>query len=445
MLNRQFLLITFCWFTSTIVGKTIRDSPNIDIRNLLQVERTTYVISNKHEFSDTLTIPSSCELHFKGGSLSGPIVFQGTILSGEVNLKGSSIKGTVKNKTLNASWLCHMDGKTDDARNINELINLCSEIYFPAGKYMLKSDYDPRGKVPSEYERKIKTHIGINKGGISLIGDNGATFVTNQALCTICVFSQPKEIDKSTKNVTIKGLTFEVHNDGKNFHEFIHTIKLIGVNGMTIKNCKFYDFWGDAICLCHYGDTPGTGERTRNQNVKILNNTIIGGDHHNNRNGISVINGKDVLIKGNTIKNTSRKDMPGGIDVEPNNSAYTIDNIRILDNVLDNIRGGGGAIGICTFNNGPASNIYIERNRISRSIKGIQLNIKTENITYNIYIRNNIVSDDTKPYNFMGKGKIRNLVVTDNLFGKAISQEIPGDLVVNKLTVKRNIKKKQGS
>ena len=135
--------------------------------------------------------------------------------------------------------------------------------------------------------------------------------------------------------------------------------------------------------------------------------------------------------------------MPGGIDVEPNNSAYTIDNIRILDNVLDNIRGGGGAIGLCTFNNGPASNIYIERNRISKSIKGIQLNIKTDNITYNIYIRNNIVSSDTKPYNFVGKGKIRNLVVTDNLFEKAISQEIPGDLRVLGLKVKGNKKKRK--
>lgn len=442
---KEFLSFLFLIIVLSVEAKTFYDVESDDLHLLFQKGKGKYIIRYHHHFVDTLTIPYGCELYFKGGSLSGPIKFCNTKLCGDVNLKGSSISGTVKNGTFNASWLCAMDGMTDDAQCINEMISVCSHVVFQKGLYRLVSMYSVNDQVTKEYASSIKAHIGICRSNLTLTGEDGAVFLTEKPLGTICIFSKPNQIDNSIGNITISGLTFTVCNDGKEFHEFMHTIKLIGVNGMTIKNCKFNDFWGDAICLSHYGDTPETGERTRNQNVKILNNAIIGGDHHNNRNGISIVSGKDVLIKGNTIKNTSRKDMPGGIDVEPNNSAYTIDNIRILDNVLDNIRGGGGAIGLCTFNNGPASNIYIERNRISRSIKGIQLNIKTENITYNIYIRNNIVSDDTKPYNFMGKGKIRNLVVTDNLFGKAISQEIPGDLVVNKLTVKRNFKKKQGS
>lgn len=60
----------------------------------------------------------------------------------------------------------------------------------------------------------------------------------------------------------------------------MHTIKLIGVNGMIIKDCRFDDFWGDAICLSHYGDNPKTGERSRNQNIKLLSNSIIGSAYH---------------------------------------------------------------------------------------------------------------------------------------------------------------------
>jgi len=444
---RIALRFLFSLFVITFVlsgqAKTICDSPEENIQELFKEVRAKYILRYNHTFADTLKVPVGCELAFEGGSLSGPIVFNGTKLSGKINLQGSSVSGRICNKVFEANWLCYMDGESDDARCINDMIRVCDRIHFPKGRYRLRSKFDPSGVVEKNLHSQVQTHIGINKSNVKLIGDEGAEFITDVALGTIIVFSKPNQIENSIGNITINGLTFTVHNNGKEFHEFMHTIKLIGVNGMTIKNCKFNDFWGDAICLSHYGDTPQTGERTRNQNVKILNNAIIGGDHHNNRNGISIVSGKDVLIKGNTIKNTSRKDMPGGIDVEPNNSAYTIDNIRILDNVLDNIRGGGGAIGLCTFNNGPASNIYIERNRISRSIKGIQLNIKTENITYNIYIRNNIVSDDTKPYNFMGKGKIRNLVVTDNLFGKAISQEIPGDLRVLGLKVKGNKKKRK--
>ena len=445
--KQMILRFLFSLFLFTAVlssqAKTICDSPDANIQKLFKDARTKYVIRYNHTFMDTLKLPVACELVFDGGSLSGPIVLKETKLNGMVNLRGSSLIGNIRNEVFEADWLCYMDGETDDAKCINDMIRVCDVIHFPKGQYRLKSKFDSECGVENNLQSQVQTHIGINRSTVKLIGEDGAELLTEEPLGTICIFSKPNQIENSIGNITINGLTFTVHNNGKEFHEFMHTIKLIGVNGMTIKNCKFNDFWGDAICLSHYGDTPQTGERTRNQKVKILNNTIIGGDHHNNRNGISVVSGRDVLIANNIIKNTSRKDMPGGIDVEPNNSAYTIDNIRILDNVLDNIRGGGGAIGLCTFNNGPASNIYIERNRISRSIKGIQLNIKTENITYNIYIRNNIVSDDTKPYNFMGKGKIRNLVVTDNLFGKAISQEIPGDLVVNKLTVKRN--KKKGS
>ena len=443
---RSVIAISLCLLLHSApleAKRIIYDREGGDMSQFFIRKNTCYVIKYHHSFNEPVTIPEGCELSFRGGGLSGEIEFRNTKLNGAVNLKGSSIKGSVKNKQFDASWLCAIDGETDDAFRINEMIEVCGNVFFPKGRYKLVSRYDAEGKVPSGYTSSIKAHIGIRRNNVHLEGESGTVFVTEQPVGTICIFSQPKQIDNSVSNIVIKNITFEVHNDGVNFHEFMHTIKTIGVNGLLIEGCFFNDFWGDAICLSHYGDTPQTGERTRNQKVKILNNTIIGGDHHNNRNGISVVSGRNVLIANNIIKNTSRKDMPGGIDVEPNNSAYTIDNIRILDNVLDNIRGGGGAIGLCTFNNGPASNIYIERNRISKSIKGIQLNIKTDNITYNIYIRNNIVSSDTKPYNFVGKGKIRNLVVTDNLFEKAISQEIPGDLRVLGLKVKGNKKKRK--
>ena len=439
MHKRLLLFLSFIYMTLSMAGRTIYDAPKVNISDLFSVERARYVICSNHVFSDTLFIPFGCELRFKGGSLSGPIVFDNTKLSGDVNLKGSSIKGKIKNKTFYASWLCYIDGKRDDARSINDLINLCDNIYFPEGKYLLRTEYNPNGIIDEGYESKIKTHIGINKSHVSLIGEKGATFVTDDALCTICIFSRPRQIEKSIHDIKIVGFTFEVHNDGKNFHEFIHTIKLIGVNKLTIEKCTFYDFWGDAISLSHYGDGPETGERTLNQNVKIIDNTILGGTHYNNRNGISVISGKNVLIRGNYIKDTSRNDMPGGIDVEPNNSAYTIENIRIKNNILEGIKGGGGAICVVAQKGGPAHNIYITGNRVFKSNTGLFIYLKTDFTTDNYIIRKNTIESDTRPYRFEGNGVSQYWRVTRNSFMGASKQPFLGDMTVKGLVMKNNV------
>lgn len=421
-------------------AKTIIDSEAKSIHALLKNSRAKYVIRNFHQFKDTLYIPQGCYIFFEGGGLSGPIVFDDTKLGGQVNLRGSSISGSIRNKIFDASWLCYMDGITDDAPRINEMIEVCGNVFFPKGDYRLISAFNTDGKLPKELHSSVNGHIAICKSNVTLDGETGATFITESPLITLCIFSQPNKISESISNIIIRNMAFDVHNDGKNFQEFMHTIKLIGVNGITIKDCTFNDFWGDAICLSQYGDVPQTGERTRNQNVKILNNTIIGGSHHNNRNGISVINGKNVLVKGNTIKNTSRKNMPGGIDVEPNNSAYTIDNIRIEGNVFEGIRGNCGAIEVCMFDGGPGHNIFIENNTIRDCNRGLYVYLMTDNTTDNFVIRNNYVAEDTPPYKFVGSGRSKNWIITGNTFGRPCRQIIPGDIKVENLVVKNKKK-----
>lgn len=420
-------------------AKTIIDNQAKSIHALLKNGRAKYVIRNFHQFKDTLYIPQGCNMVFEGGGLSGPIVFDNTKLGGQVNLRGSSISGNIRNKTFNASWLCAMDGITDDAPRINEMIDVCGNVFFPKGSYRLISAFNPEGKLPKELHSSVNGHIAINKSNVTLEGETGTTFITDEPLITLSVFSQPNDIVHSISNVKIQNITFEVHNDGKNFHEFMHTIKVIGINGLLIEGCTFKDFWGDAICLSHYGDTPGTGERTRNQNVKILNSTIVGGDHHNNRNGISVINGKNVLIKENIIRNTSRKDMPGGIDVEPNNSAYTIDNIRIEKNVLENILSNG--IQIYIPKGGPANNVSIRDNTIKSCKCGLYIGIVSDNTTDYIKIIGNHIDVDTRSYIFVGSAHSANWIVSDNVFERPCLQDIPGDIKIDKLVMKNNKKK----
>lgn len=438
-MRNLFVCFLLCLFSNAYSAKTIYDTERCNIKEVFKGGQATYVIRNSHQFSDTLFVPQNSEIRFEGGSLSGPIVFNNTELSGQVILKGSSIIGSICNETFDASWLCAMDGVNDDAKNINEMIEVCGHVYFPRGTYRLISRYHLTGMLHQKPHKAIKAHIGICKSDVDLIGESGATFVTEDSLGTICLFSQPNQIPNSISDITIKNITFNVHNDGIVFHEFLHTIRAIGVNGLTIENCTFNDFWGDAICLSHYGDNPQTGERTRNQNVRIINNTI-NGDSHNNRNGISVISGKNVLIKGNVIKNTSRKDMPGGVDVEPNNRAYTIENIRIEGNSIECVY--GHAIKIHTKKEAPAHHIEVISNMIKNCMKsGIAIVIKTEDTSDSIIIQNNHVFADTKPYMFVGKGRSKNWVISDNIFECPVWQSIPGDITVENLVVKNNTKK----
>lgn len=426
--------------TLSCFSKVYHDTPNIDVKKLFKEAATKYVINYHHIFKDTLRLPNECELDFEGGSLSGPIIMNNTKLSGKVNLKGASLSGGVSNNQFDASWICAMDGVSDDAKHINEMIEVCGKIFFPKGNYRLISRYNPKGKVARKLHRSIKAHIGICKNKVELIGESGTIFETDDSLGTICLFSKPNQISKSIQNIKIKNITFNVQNDGIIFHEFLHTIKIIGVNGLEIENCTFNDFWGDAICLSHYGDNPKTGERTLNRNVKILGNTIHG-DSHNNRNGVSVISGKNVLIKNNVIKNTSRKDMPGGIDVEPNNSAYTIENIRIENNYIEGVL--GNAILVLIKKEASAHHIEILSNEIKKCGKsGIAVGVKTHNTTDSIIIKGNHVYADTRPYLFKGNGKSRNWIISDNSFDRPIHQSIPGNIIVENLIDMNNKKGK---
>lgn len=422
--------------------RVVYDQEGKEMSQFFNKKNTRYVINYHHKLETPVVIPEGCELSFRGGGLSGEIEFKNTKLSGEVNLKGSSIKGSVKNKQFDASWLCALDGETNDAQSINEMIEVCRNVFFPKGRYKLVSSYDANGKVPAGYASSIKAHIGIQRNGTHLEGEPGTTFVTEQPLGTICIFSQLKQIENSVSDIVIRNITFEVHNDGVIFHEFMHTIKTIGVNGLLIEGCTFQDFWGDAICLSHYGDTPATGERTRNQNVSILNNIIIGGEHHNNRNGVSVISGLNVTIKGNTIKNTTRKDMPGAIDVEPNNSSYTISNIKIIGNRISGCDGTAG--GICINTNGeggPAHHIIIKNNVIRECRAGLSFVVKAKGASSDYYVSGNYTDNITVPYQFIGDGSSTNWIFKENIFERPIQQDIPGRIHVSNLVLKNNKKK----
>ena len=406
-----------------------------DLEQLLSRSRKTVIIRKAYSSDKVVHVPEGRVLYFEeGGSIRADLVFDNTLLSGNVRLQGSHVSGSIRNTSFNAGWLCCMDGVSDDAGSINEMISLCDTVYFPKGTYLLKSIYSPPAKM--EKRSSIRCHIGVNRSNVSLIGEKGTVWSVPDVAGTICVFSAPGDIPNNIRNITIRNIEFKVANDGKVFHEWTHSLHCIGVNGLVVQGCHFNDFWGDAICLGHYGDNPETGELARNRNIKIIDNVITGGDHHNNRNGISVINGENVVIQRNVIKNTTRADMPGAIDVEPNNSANTIKNISILNNEIEGCSGTAG--GICIHANrrgGPAHGIEIIGNTIKSSTSGLSFVVLSDNTSSNFTVKNNVVEADTRPMQFVGSGKSSNWFFSGNVFKRNAKVNVGGSIKVKGIIV----------
>ena len=441
IMNKKLLVVAlfFLIAVNTVIAKAVvYDTEGVNLKTFFAARNCKYILNYSHIFNNEIVIPENCEIEFQKGALKGPIKFNNTKLSGNVRLQGAVISGSLFNKVFYAKWMCFADGIHDDADNINQILNVSDKVIFTNGCYRLTSLHTPSKEFDSKLW-KYPFHIGINKSNVFFKGKgDNVIFLTNEIAGIICIYSLPNSRKNTVNNIRIENIIFKTNNDGINFNEFLHSIKTIGVKRLVVKGCSFFDFWGDAICLSTYGDTRLTGERTRNSRVKIVNNLIIGNTYYNTGCGISVVNGKNILIDKNTISRVSRKHMPGAIDVEANNVAYTIDNIKIVNNIIFDCQGTGGGIVVNANQNGaPAHNIVIKNNRISRCSNGLAFVVRSDNTSSNYRVIGNTIDSCTNPFLFIGESKTSNWVFKDNTF-KQTTIQIPGNISVRNLIIKDN-------
>lgn len=120
------------------------------------------------------------------------------------------------------------------------------------------------------------------------------------------------------------------------FVQHRHLIVLGGVTGFSSTNVLYKGWQGDGAYLGHL-----SGTERHNEQIRFRGNTFDG-VNQDNRNAISIIDGSDVVIEGNHFLNTTRTDMPGAIDIEPNsaNTWAKVAGITIRGNTFRNIRAG---------------------------------------------------------------------------------------------------------
>jgi len=155
--------------------------------------------------------------------------------------------------------------------------------------------------------------------------------------------TQQTDDRNSIKNIKISGLNFISDVKKYGFDELLHQVSAHGVSNFTIENCTFTGFLGDGIAI-NGGTDFSKFHDAYNKDVSIINCTFDG-VNKNNRQGISIYYSDGFLIDGCVFKNTTRDDMPGAIDIEPDRGVNVVRNGVIRNCKFYNI-GGMGAIAV---------------------------------------------------------------------------------------------------
>jgi hypothetical protein len=144
------------------------------------------------------------------------------------------------------------------------------------------------------------------------------------------------------------------------------TIFLDSCERFSVKECKFIGWSGDAIMLG--GILNSTASAFLQSIIKDgeISGCLFDGVNNDTRQAISIFNGESVDIHDNIFKNTTRSDMPGAIDIEPELATDIVKAIKVHDNYFYNCGGFGGVIGAAlTFSlTTPATAINFDDNVI---------------------------------------------------------------------------------
>jgi hypothetical protein len=145
-------------------------------------------------------------------------------------------------------------------------------------------------------------------------------------------------------NIGISDLQLLGRSDTDTFTQYVHLVELSGCSDVVIERCLFQNFRGDGICIAS-NLNGGTAAERHNERITVRDCRFQGGAAKNNRNGISIIDGTDVLIEACAFETCTASGMPGAIDIEPNANAYhRIRHIAIRNCSFVDVGGNAGVI-----------------------------------------------------------------------------------------------------
>jgi hypothetical protein len=175
----------------------------------------------------------------------------------------------------------------------------------------------------------------------------------------------------ATHDIRIEQLVLRGRSVEDGFSQFIHNVRVAGVERLAVRSVKFEAMQGDGLYLG--SRNSGSEKEAHNFDVSVMDSSFDGVNAEN-RQGVSIIDCTRCLVSGNTFLRLTRPDMPGAIDVEPNTRRQVIHDIAITNNTVTGNSGGIAAITVALkfkdFVQQP-NRILIQNNGIQNSGTGI--------------------------------------------------------------------------
>jgi len=175
--------------------------------------------------------------------------------------------------------------------------------------------------------------------------------------------------DDNQRNIRFAG--FSIHGQAlvPTFNEHQHLLNFNAASDLLVENLRIRGQRGDGIYL---GSSNTAGLERHNERI-VIDRCTIDGVNAENRNGISIIDGSQVVISKVRILNCTRAGQPGAIDMEPDANLYA----RIRDVTVEDfyISGGFGSGVACLLRPNatlttPVSNIRVLKGTITGKASG---------------------------------------------------------------------------
>lgn len=311
-----------------------------------------------------------------------------------------------------------IDDKVKHTKMFNKAIELASELglktLVPDGEYWIEAT-DPE-HITNNYLKKNNGGIIVLDNTTLLMSDNTNIHVIpndDKAYNLINVYDK--------RNVKIIGgnlIGDRNHNVEGRKGEWGYGIAIQGGTNITVKDVYVCDMWGDGINLqrCLPKDTEFQYQPL---NVLIEGNTC----DNNRRQGFSLEEGKNVVVKYNTFKNTKGTAPEAGMDIEPAWVSDCGDCPITQDIIIEN-------------------NLFENNNGAGLLLVGTLIN-KTNLIVKNVLIKNNTFQNngDKTRDNWGGFGvnlsRCDFITVQDNYFDKkqSVMMNSCGNVILNKNTL----------
>ena len=254
------------------------------------------------------------------------------------------------------AWLRQYDGYidarwfglsgTNDTTPIQNAINAASATL--VGQTVIFHQLSPVAQL--ELKSNVRL-LGVSRESTGLIGVAGYDQV-------LIAKSADAVSGASLENLLVRGT-----GSSQGLSVFDHNVRLEDCDDILIKDCLIDDIRGDGIIIL------GGSNYT-------IRDSVIDGVTNDNRNGISIISGNEILIDNCHFTRLSEATKPGAIDIEPDAATETCSNITVSNCYFENVTGAFGCVQLglgaaqadYAANNGPAVNFRFVGNQFGAGI-----------------------------------------------------------------------------